>query len=372
MSHLFDPGYGQRPFAGLVANYPGSDVYPAEDFRLEWGPIFHRGRLDGSARILVLGQDPAAHEAISRRILIGEAGQRIQGFLAKLGIETSYVMVNTFLYSVYGQWGGQKHDGDPNIAHYRNDWLDALLVGTNVTAVVALGTLAHHAFDGWASTPNAAGVDVTFQPIKHPTFPEAASAGGQMTRADAMRLMLGEWNTALGVLHASDRASGRRPTARAVRRRPRSGYRSRTDPRARPAGRDTRVDARHRRLGVARRAGRGDQARDDRSDGSGSPTSLARRRPALGRSRGADLLGPTGRRADPRHERAELAGKGILRRGHGSTASPVLERHRYLKLVRAGGVCGRHVGFAEGVCPLDHPGERLARPRQQASGNRPS
>ena len=117
MSHLFDPGYGQRPFAGLVANYPGSDVYPAEDFRLEWGPIFHRGRLDGSARILVLGQDPAAHEAISRRILIGEAGQRIQGFLAKLGIETSYVMVNTFLYSVYGQWGGQKHDGDPNIAH---------------------------------------------------------------------------------------------------------------------------------------------------------------------------------------------------------------------------------------------------------------
>ena len=42
---------------------------------------------------------------------------------------------------------------------------------------------------------------MTFQPIKHPTFPEAASAGGQMTRADAMRLMLGEWNTALGVLH---------------------------------------------------------------------------------------------------------------------------------------------------------------------------
>ena len=42
---------------------------------------------------------------------------------------------------------------------------------------------------------------MTFQPVKHPTFPEAASAGGQMTRADAMRLMLGEWNTALGVLH---------------------------------------------------------------------------------------------------------------------------------------------------------------------------
>ena len=203
MSHLFDPGYSRRPFAALVAHYPGADVYPAEDFRLEWGPIFHRGRLDGSARILVLGQDPAAHEAISRRILVGEAGQRVQGFLAKLGIEIGYVMINTFLYSVYGQWGGQKHDGDQNIARYRNDWLDALLVGTQVEAVIALGTLAHHAFDAWLATPNAQGVDLAFQPIKHPTFPEAASASGQMTRAEAMQQMLGEWNIALAELHAA-------------------------------------------------------------------------------------------------------------------------------------------------------------------------
>jgi hypothetical protein len=31
-------------------------------FRLEWGPIYYRGRLDGSARVLVIGQDPAADE----------------------------------------------------------------------------------------------------------------------------------------------------------------------------------------------------------------------------------------------------------------------------------------------------------------------
>ena len=56
-------------------------MYPTDSFRVEWGPVFHRGRLDGSARVLIIGQDPATHEAICRRILVGEAGQRIQGFL---------------------------------------------------------------------------------------------------------------------------------------------------------------------------------------------------------------------------------------------------------------------------------------------------
>ena len=95
----FDPGYGDAPFKTLVRRLSGADIYPADGFRVEWGPIFHRGRLDGS-RVLVIGQDPAQHESIVRRILVGEAGQRCQGFLAKLGITQSYVMVNTFLYSV--------------------------------------------------------------------------------------------------------------------------------------------------------------------------------------------------------------------------------------------------------------------------------
>ena len=87
MAHDFDSGYGNEPFRALCADFPDEKVYPPADFRTEWGPIFHRGRLDGSARVLILGQDPAQHESISRRILVGEAGQRIQGFLAKLGID---------------------------------------------------------------------------------------------------------------------------------------------------------------------------------------------------------------------------------------------------------------------------------------------
>ena len=75
--------------------------------------------------MLVIGQDPAQHETIARRILVGEAGHRLQGLIFKLGIDRSYVMVNTFLYSVYGQSVGERM-GRRAIATYRNGWLDAI------------------------------------------------------------------------------------------------------------------------------------------------------------------------------------------------------------------------------------------------------
>ena len=108
----------------MAEDYPEADVYPPGQFRVEWGPIFHRGRLDGSARVLVIGQDPAQHETIVRRILVGEAGRRLQGLLAKLGVTRSYVLVNTFLYSVYGSVKAATRR-DPRLIGYRNRWLDA-------------------------------------------------------------------------------------------------------------------------------------------------------------------------------------------------------------------------------------------------------
>jgi uracil DNA glycosylase superfamily protein len=200
MAREFDPGYGAEPFRTLVADAPGAEVYPQSDFRIEWGPVFHRGRLDGSARVLVLGQDPAQHETILRRILVGEAGHRTQGFLAKLGIDTSYVMVNTFLYSVFGQSGGNKHRNSVEIAAYRNRWLRALLSGTKVEAVVALGTLADSAWQTFVASADSAGVQVKYAPITHPTEPEAAG-GDAATHAAAIRRLLGNWNKALQALH---------------------------------------------------------------------------------------------------------------------------------------------------------------------------
>jgi len=198
----FDRGYVDEPFASLVAACPGIEAYPAADFRVEWGPIFHRGRLDGTARVVVIGQDPGAHEAIVRRILVGEAGQRLQGFLARLGIVRSYALVNTFVFSVYGQSGGERHREDVAIAAYRHRWLDALLVGTRVEGVIALGSLAETAFDAWRSTPAGTASGLSCRRVHHPTYPEGASRGGRISRADAMREMLADWNLALDELRA--------------------------------------------------------------------------------------------------------------------------------------------------------------------------
>jgi hypothetical protein len=194
MIHDFDHGYDLEPFASLVRDYPGPDVYPVEDFRIEWGPIFHRGRLDGTARVLVIGQDPGAHESFVRRILVGEAGQRAQGFLAKVGIERSYVMINAFLYSVYGQWAATHHSDDEAIAAYRNRWIDAVFETSDIEAVVAFGSLADVAFSGWLET---SGATVAYEHVFHPTYPEGSSGGNPTKRAEAMVSMLAQWNAAL-------------------------------------------------------------------------------------------------------------------------------------------------------------------------------
>jgi hypothetical protein len=200
MSIDFDPGYGREPFATLCREYPGPDVYPPAAFRTEWGPIFHRGRLDGTARVLIIGQDPAQNENVVRRILVGVAGRRTQGFLAKLGFDRSYVLVNTFLYSVYGQQGGNQHKGDAAIIAYRNRWLDALLVGQPIEAVVALGALADDAWQRWKATPKGQASTVPYQHVTHPTQPESSSGGDPVKHKQATQQLLANWNAALTAL----------------------------------------------------------------------------------------------------------------------------------------------------------------------------
>jgi uracil-DNA glycosylase len=199
MSHAFDPGYVAEPFLSLCADYPETDVYPADQFRVEWGPVFHRGRLDGSARVVVIGQDPAQHETIVRRILVGEAGRRLQGLLAKLGITRSYVCINTYLYSVYGEVkAATQHSAA--LAEYRNRWLDALLVGTQVEAVIALGQAADHAWTTWRATPAGQASHVSYATVTHPTQPESSSKGDKAKLAAATAKLLQNWNAALDSL----------------------------------------------------------------------------------------------------------------------------------------------------------------------------
>jgi hypothetical protein len=201
MTHSFDPGYVAEPFITLCTQYPEGDVYPPDQFRVEWGPIFHRGRLDGTARVLIIGQDPAQHETVVRRILVGEAGRRVQGLLAKLGIRHSYVFINTFLYSVYGHVRAKTRKS-PNLIDYRNQWIDALVAGNQIEAVIALGQAADEAWQLWKQSPSAQGVDVAYAAVTHPTQPESSSKGDKIKLAAATRKLLQNWNTALQSLSA--------------------------------------------------------------------------------------------------------------------------------------------------------------------------
>lgn len=197
MAHDFCPGY-TGAYRTLVRTCPGTEVFPQDAFRTEWGPIFHRGRLNGTARVLVIGQDPAAHEAIARRILVGVAGQRAQGLLRKLGIDRRYVFVNAFVYSVYGQDAGDAHVADPGITAYRNAWLDRIAAGNDIAAVLALGGLADEAYHLW---PGSAGAAWTYRKVYHPTYPDSAG-GTDAQRAQAMKRLCDSWNDAIDAIRA--------------------------------------------------------------------------------------------------------------------------------------------------------------------------
>src|SRR6476661_2452196 len=95
----FDKGPTQR-FAKLFAACPDYGALKPH-FWYDWGPIFYRGRLDGSARVLCIASDPGPTERIAGRSLVGNAGQRVQGFLDKLGLTHSYVCLNAWAYALH-------------------------------------------------------------------------------------------------------------------------------------------------------------------------------------------------------------------------------------------------------------------------------
>lgn len=183
-------------FRTLCKKYPDDTVYKGTDgFRSLWGPIFYRGRANGSARLLVIGQDPAQTEAFTRRILSGQAGRRVQGFVEKLGFSKSYLMVNAFLYGIYNQDMALPHLHDPGIEAYRHKWLEAAFAPGKIEAVVTFGTPAFNAWTAFKATPAGQSVNVFHHRALHPT---ADKPGGPITRKE----LLDNWNIALQSLHA--------------------------------------------------------------------------------------------------------------------------------------------------------------------------
>ena len=192
----FDTGPTGK-FKKLCQNYPDDTIYKGTDgFRSLWGPIFYRGRANGTARLLAIGQDPAQTEAVTRRILSGQAGRRVQGFVEKLGFSKSYLMINAFVYGIYNQDMALPHLNDPGIQAYRHQWLEAVFAPGKIEAVVTFGTPAFNAWTAFKATPVGQGVNVpAFHKALHPT---ADKPGGPITRKD----LLDNWNVALQSLHA--------------------------------------------------------------------------------------------------------------------------------------------------------------------------
>src|SRR3954452_4649884 len=184
-------------FKALCGSYPDDTVFQGGDgFRSLWGPIFYRGRADGTARLLVVGQDPAQTEAITRRILSGQAGRRVQGFVEKLGFTRRYLMINAFLYGILNQKMALPHLHDPDIEAYRNQWFEAAFAGGRIEAVVTFGNPAFQAWTSFKATPAGQAVTAFHHRALHPT---ADKPQGPITRQE----LLDNWNVALQSLHAN-------------------------------------------------------------------------------------------------------------------------------------------------------------------------
>ena len=64
-----------KKIARLFAQHPDYSLIK-DHFWFDWGPVFYRGRLNGSARLLCVASDPGPTERIVGRALVGDAGQK--------------------------------------------------------------------------------------------------------------------------------------------------------------------------------------------------------------------------------------------------------------------------------------------------------
>jgi hypothetical protein len=108
-------------------------------------------------------------------------------------------MINAFLYSVYGSVRVENRR-NVQLVGYRNRWLNALLLNSQIEAVIALGKHAMEAWQMWKDTPNGRNLDVTFCAITHPTYPESFSKGDRTKLIATTNKMLQNWNIALETL----------------------------------------------------------------------------------------------------------------------------------------------------------------------------
>jgi hypothetical protein len=174
------PSGAMKTFMDATPDYQ-AEVGDQITFWYAFGPVLYRGRLDGSARILCIASDPGPSECLPfmRRTLVGDSGQKTQGFLAKLGLTRSYVLVNAFAVALRPS---QKTKGlkvlrtNPTITAARHGLYDRLLASGAIQAIVAFGSVAHEAYDLWVATNPAAKALPKFK-LAHPAAVDRDGSG---------------------------------------------------------------------------------------------------------------------------------------------------------------------------------------------------
>jgi Uracil DNA glycosylase superfamily len=151
------PAFDRGPTSTFEALFAAAPDYAPvrQHFWYDWGPIYYRGRLDGSARVLCIASDPGPTERVAGRTLVGDAGQRVQGLLAKIGLTRSYLCLNAFTHALF-----PSHLGDAPAILARDDqltWRNQLYdaaAGSQLQAVIAFGANAQEAVRLWDTHPN--------------------------------------------------------------------------------------------------------------------------------------------------------------------------------------------------------------------------
>jgi uracil-DNA glycosylase len=177
--HEYDPGPAEGSgWAELFAENPnyrqlGIDVISGgnardEKFRWTFGPMFYRGRLtENSVKVFIIGQEGAQDESLSNRAFTGGTGIRMQALLKHIGVTESYLFMNTFVYTINGQYGDQAAGGatppalfwlaqnlDSPLVQYRHKMFDHMLETNrdSLALVISVGTAARDTLQTWVKS----------------------------------------------------------------------------------------------------------------------------------------------------------------------------------------------------------------------------
>ena len=215
----YDPGPASTSgWPELFASTPnyrglGKAVTGKEAFRWHFGPMFYRGRLDGTARVLLVGQEGAQDESLSHRSFTGGTGARMQHLLNHIGVSRSYLFMNTFVYPIFGQYTGALRQLAQNpispIVIHRNALFDKVAEGP-LELVIAVGEAAKESVTTWIESHGGQAdpaklhlatcggplAGVRFLGVLHPGG--ITAGGGGAIKADFVRAInqIGTWITA--------------------------------------------------------------------------------------------------------------------------------------------------------------------------------